>query len=96
MTRGLLPEFEWDEHNERHVRRHGVTPKEFEEAMSNDPDYVGIEEENGEERSYALGPTDGWRMLFLVFTYRGARIRPITAWDAPKSLEEQYFKSRRL
>ena len=32
------------------------------------------------------------RVLFLVFTYRGERIRPITGWDAGKKLREAYFR----
>ena len=62
--------------------------------MFNDPMFIDLREESGEERWYALGPTNGMRLLFLVLTYRGASIRPITAWDAPKRLRERYFKER--
>jgi hypothetical protein len=30
-------EFDWDEANMRHIARHGVTPEEAEEAVTNDP-----------------------------------------------------------
>ena len=62
--------------------------------MFNDPMFIDLEEESGEDRWYALGPTNAMRMLFLVFTYRGARVRPITAWDAPKRLRDRYFEER--
>ncbi len=29
----------------------------------------------------------------LVFTYRGEKIRPITAWDAGKDLKQFYFRT---
>lgn len=86
--------FDWDVHNIRHLARHGVTPEEFEQAVSNDPEIIEVEEERGEERWSAVGPTNGIRMLYMVFTCRGGRIRAISAWDAPKALWEQYFKDR--
>jgi uncharacterized DUF497 family protein len=89
-------QFDWDEQNERHLRRHGVVPEEFEEAFLNDPELMRVEEEKGEERSYAYGPTKNWRMLVLIYTDRGRLVRPITAWDAPKSLVEEWFRIRRL
>lgn len=89
-------EFDWDEANERHLDRHGVTAGEFEQAMLIDPEYLDVDEESGEERIYAMGPTKKSRFLFLVFTHRGSRVRPITAWDAPQALVERWLKSRGL
>ena len=96
MAMGPKLQFEWDESNRQHVLRHKVTTEEFEQAMFNDPMFIDLEEESGEGRWYALGPTNGMRMLFLVFTYHGASIRPITAWDAPKRLRDRYFKGRAI
>jgi uncharacterized protein len=87
-------EFDWDRTNRRHLARHGVTAKEFEEALSNDPQYLDVDSEFGEERWSAIGHTNGLRMLYVVLTYRGKRVRPITAWDAPKWLQEIYFENR--
>jgi uncharacterized DUF497 family protein len=53
-----------------------------------------VDSESGEERWSVLAPTNGMRMLYLVLTYRGKRVRPITAWDAPKWLQEVYFEGR--
>ncbi len=39
------------------------------------------------------GVTNGLRVLVLVFTYRGEKIRPITAWDAGKDLKQFYFRT---
>jgi uncharacterized protein len=85
--------FEWDDANVRHLRRHKVTPKEFEEAVRNDPAVTAVDDEAGEERYHAVGATNGLRILIVVFTYREGRIRPITAWDAGKPAREFYFRT---
>jgi len=73
-------EFDWDEHNLKHLSRHKITPAEFEEAMRNNRVIMDVEGESGEERWYVAGVTNGLRILVLVFTYRGEKIRPITGW----------------
>ena len=85
-------EFEWDESNLRHLARHKISRPEFEQAMANDPVLVDFSDESGEERWYALGATDALRVLFMVFTYRGERIRPVTAWNAGRTLREAWFR----
>ena len=87
-------EFDWDPGNVRHLAAHRITWPEFEQAMRHDPMIVDLRDETGEERWYALGATDRLRVLFLVFTYRGERIRPITGWDAGKRLRELYFRQK--
>lgn len=67
---------------------------EFEQAMTNDPVFIDLRDENGEERWYALGATDNLRVLFLVFTYRGVRVRRITGWNAGPKLREAYFRNK--
>lgn len=86
------PEFEWDAGNLRHLARHRISRLEFEEAITQDPVVVDFSDESGEERWYALGSTRRQRVLFLVFTYRGERVRPITGWDAGRKLCEAYFR----
>ena len=81
-------EFDWDTDNVRHLAAHHITRSEYEQAMLRHPIIIDLSDETGEERWYALGATDRLRVLFLVFTYRGQRIRPITGWDAGKRLRE--------
>jgi uncharacterized DUF497 family protein len=88
-------EFDWDASNLQHLARHRISREEFEQAMTNDPTFVDFHDESGEERWYALGATESLRVLFLVFTYRGERIRPITGWDASRKPRDAYFGSRR-
>jgi uncharacterized DUF497 family protein len=94
MSEGSAGEFEWDAANLRHLARHRITREEFEEAMAHDPIVVHFRDESGEKRWYALGATEHLRVLFLVLTYRGDRIRPITGWDAGKELREAYYRRR--
>jgi hypothetical protein len=87
-------EFDWDSDNVRHLAAHRITRSEFEQAILRDAIIIDFSDETGEERWYALGATDQLRVLFLVFAYRGERIRPITGWDAGKKLRELYFRKK--
>jgi uncharacterized DUF497 family protein len=92
LGKGIPMEFEWDESNLRHVARHKIDRSEFEQAMANDPILVDFSDESGEDRWYALGATDTLRVLFMVFTYKGERIRPVTAWNAGGKLRKAWFR----
>jgi uncharacterized protein len=94
MAEELPLEFDWDTSNLRHLARHRIKRAEFEQAITNDPVFVAHSDETGEERWYALGVTDSLRVLFLVLTFRGDRVRPITGWDAGKELRELYFHTK--
>lgn len=59
----LLPEFEWDEHNEEKLQeRHGVSAMEAEQCFAN----IHTKRRQGEDL-VMLGKTDGDRMLLLVY-----------------------------
>lgn len=94
MAEDSALEFDWDESNLRHLSRHRVSRREFEQAVSNDPILVDYSEEAGEERWRALGITDDLRVLLMIFTFRGQRVRPISAWGADKRLREFYFRHK--
>ncbi len=89
-------EFEWDASNLQHLARHQISRQEFEEAMANDPILVDFSDESGEERWYALGATGALRVLFMVFTYRGESVRPVTAWSAGRKLREAWFSQKSI
>ena len=90
-----IGEFDWNESNLRHLARHRISRDEFEQAMTRDPVFMDIRNESGKERWYALGATENLCILFLVFTFRGERIRPITGWSAGKKLREAYLHRKR-
>jgi len=86
--------FYWDASNIQHLAKHRISRSEFEQAMLHNPIIIDFADEAGEERWYALGATDRLRVLYLVFSYRGERIRPITGWDARRKLRELYFRRK--
>ena len=55
-------EFGWDGHNIAHLSRHKITPAQFEEAMGNNPVFMDVDDESGEERWYVAGATSGLRV----------------------------------
>jgi uncharacterized DUF497 family protein len=88
-------EFEWDEINRGHLARHRVAPDEAEGAvLDRNAVLLELQFEAGEERTKALGMTAGGRILAVVFTLRGDRIRPITAYTAPRRLQKLYIERR--
>jgi len=85
--------FEWDKHNaEKNWIRHGVSPSESERIFFNRPLVVADDTRHSakEKRYYALGHTDAGRMLFVVFTARGDKIRVISARDMNEKEREAY------
>jgi len=94
VNSNLDVELDWDEANVRHLARHKITREEVEEFFANDPTFVDYEIVNGEDRWTALCATNELRVLFVVFTMRGERIRPVSGWDADRLTEEDYFRSR--
>ena len=88
--------FEWDESNEDHVLRHGVEREEFEDAIL-DPDGVGAGAYNvpGEKRDALIGSTGAGRILYVVYTMRDDRLRPVTARDADGTEKRRYRRGRR-
>jgi hypothetical protein len=73
--------FEWDAANVGHVLRHGVLPKEVEEAANRRHVIIPARTVDGEERSRLYGKTAANRYLAVVFTIRERRFRAVTAYD---------------
>lgn len=88
-------EFEWDAGNaEKNWLRHRVSQAECEQVFFNLPLVVS---EDGlhsleESRFYALGRTDAGRLLFVVYTLRGEKIRVISARDMTRREQKEYEK----
>lgn len=90
--------FEWDEANKKHVAKHKVTPEEAEQAIVGKPLDIELqraEEADDEERLLQLGETVNGRILQIVTTWRGGKVRVISAWDAPKQLRMYYLAEMR-
>jgi len=92
MKNGLL-EFEWDPKKApRNLRKHRVS---FEEAASvfND-DFATVYEDpdhSPHERRYlSIGASARGRLLIIAYSYRGVRIRIISARQVTKQERETY------
>jgi uncharacterized DUF497 family protein len=73
---------EWNEHNEFHATRHGVSAREIEQAMESP--LTAHTNKRGRSGDYIVqGRTAGGRRIKVVFAYdAGTRVaRPITAWE---------------
>lgn len=86
--------FEWDEANiQKNWERHKVSFIESEEIFFNEPLLVELDHDHSktENRYFALGKTDLERLLLIVFTLRGDKIRVISARDMSKK-ERRYYR----
>ena len=95
---GQALQFDWDTANRDHLARHGVTPEEAEEVVLGDPLDTELQVADGsgeEERFLQLGETVKGRILQMLTTWRGGKVRVISAWDAPKQLKLYYLTEMR-
>jgi uncharacterized DUF497 family protein len=86
--------FEWDRNNLRKLRAHRVSPEEAEEALLNDSIPVYGQEIGGELRFAYYGQTSAGRLLAVVATQRGEKIRVISAYDLNRRQLRDYFRWR--
>jgi uncharacterized DUF497 family protein len=93
MERGA--KYDWDEGNKGHIAQHGIEPHEVEEVLAGFtiPDKTHIDPASGEERFVELGVTKAGRVLLVVWTLRGERTRPVTAWPADRKRRKEYYQT---
>ncbi len=80
-------EFEWDEGNIGKNRKHKIEDKEAEEAFFDEGKVIfndKIHSTNSEERFILLGKTKKDKLLYIVFTERGEKLRIISARNINK------------
>jgi uncharacterized protein len=85
--------FEWDTGNvEKNWQKHRVSAAECEQVFFNQPLIAAPDVAHSEQepRFFSLGQTDAGRLLFLVFTLRGALIRVISARDMSRKERKVY------
>ncbi|HEY6347727.1 MAG TPA: BrnT family toxin [Bryobacteraceae bacterium] len=86
--------FEWDQHNLRKIRAHRVAREESEQALLNNPIPVYEQDHAGETRFVYYGETDSGRLLALVITERGSKIRVVTAYELDAQQRRDYLTRR--
>ena len=90
-----ITEFEWDDGNrDKNWKKHGITQNECEEIFFNQPLIVNedLKHSERENRYQALGKTNESKLLFIVFTLRGNKIRVISARKMNRG-EKQIYES---
>ncbi len=85
---------EWDESNRRHIAEHDVSTLEVEEVLQNDPVDLEMQVVDGELRFTLIGETARGRILLVVLTERGERLRPVTAYRPVAHLRTRYLRER--
>jgi hypothetical protein len=89
-------DFDWDDANAGHIARHSVSPEESEEALLDPRRFAQqARRSEAEHRSAVLGATSSGRILFVVYTKRGDRIRVITVRDATERERQRYRRGRK-
>jgi uncharacterized DUF497 family protein len=87
-------EFDWDVGNLQHIARHGVSPKEAEEAVLIEPLEADVQPHEGEERVLCFGRTKSVRLLTILHTERRGKIRVVTAYEMTKLQQRLYFEGK--
>lgn len=90
-------EFDWDGGNaEKNWERHRVLQSECEQVFFNGPLVVVDDDLHsvGETRHFGFGRTDAGRLLFLVYTLRGERVRVISARDMTRRESKEYQRAQ--
>jgi uncharacterized DUF497 family protein len=88
-------QWKWDEENVRHLALHEIAPAEAEQVILNRPVDLKSELRNGEERVPHIGETDTGRILVVVTTMAGEKVRVVTAWPANKSYRRWFLSLKR-
>lgn len=86
--------FEWNDANILHLAEHEVTPEEAEEVILGDPIEFGFEVVGGEDRWAYIGETNERRILRVVITFRGERMRVVTAFEPPRASKTIYLRKQ--
>ena len=100
MKKGFVQadSFDWDTGKQDKSRgKHSVTPKESEEVFFHRPLLISPDpfHSEKEKRYFALGKTAQKRQLFLAFTYRGKKIRIISARPMSRKERKSYEQAEK-
>ena len=90
-------EFEWDPAKaRRNLRTHGVSFEEAASVVENESSIAqeDVEHSEYEERDRVIGFSDKGRMIVVIVTGRGAKVRVISARKATRREIEQYGDSQ--
>ncbi len=96
ITKKEAFEFIWDKGNiDKNLKRHGITNEESEEAFFDENKVIikDVLHSEKEKRYILLGKTKKEKLLYVVFTVRGKKIRIISARVINKKEVSLYEKA---
>ena len=86
--------FDWDQNNLRKIRAHRIKRVEVEQALSREPILIYEQDVDGEVRYVYYGEAGRNRLIAVVLTERGEKIRVITAYDLDAGQKRDYLERR--
>ncbi len=86
--------FDWDDANILHIAEHDVMPEEAEEVILGEPVELGFEVVDCEDRWPYISETSQGRVLRVVMTLRGERVRVVTAFEPPNASKAIYLRRK--
>jgi len=86
-------DFDWNAANRSHIAAHGIAAEEAEQVIQNGPIDITLQNRGGEWRLVQLGETDQHRLL-VVTTWRGNKVRVVTAFSANQRMKKIYREHR--
>lgn len=86
--------FDWDRNNLRKIRAHRISRPEAEQALVNDPIPIYEQDVDGERRFVYYGETNAGRLLAMIVTEIGDKIRVVTSYDLDAGQRRDYFEKR--
>ncbi len=91
-----LTGFDWDAGNTtKNPKKHHISNEEAEEVFFRDPVVLdATRPDDAEPRWFVFGLSERGRVLRIVFTLRGARVRVISARPASRKERSDYEKIR--
>ena len=93
LTLPKLLIFEWDKGNlDKNYQKHGITPRQAEESFLDEKLILieDIKHSQKEKRNIVIGANNNNKILFVVFTKRGKKIRIISARSANQKERKIY------
>ena len=86
--------FDWDRSNLRKIRAHRISREEAEQALINDAIPIHEQDVEGEHRFVYYSQTDAQRLLAVVVTERGSKVRVVTAYGLDARQKRDYLTRR--
>ena len=87
----LIHRLDWDEDNEEHIGRHGVTAEEVEQVCFSRP----LVRRRREQRRLVYGRTMAGRYLFIVLAMKSRGLARCITARPMTSAERKYYLQRR-